>query len=105
MKIIASIVAGLAASCALGAAAQPRNIVVNGYLLDPVQVAQIQLAQCGYVPDGAYWLDMRTGAWGYAGSAWRQGFVGDRCRGGGTQAHRGLSQRGLLYTPGDLRFR
>jgi len=107
MKIIRSIVAVVAAGCALTAAAQPmqRNVVVNGYRLAPGQIAQLQHAHCAYIPNGAYWLNMQTGAWGYAGNPWRQGFLGDPCRGGGSQRHRSLSERGLLYTPGDLHFR
>ncbi len=106
MKTIRSIVAVLAAGCALAAAAQPmqRNVIVNGYRLVPEQVAQLQYAHCAYIPDGAYWLNMQTGAWGYAGNPFQQGVLGDPCRGGG-QRHRGLSERGLLYTPGDLNFR
>jgi hypothetical protein len=106
MKLVRSIVAMLAAGCALGAAAGPmqRYVVVNGHRLTPTQIAQLQVAHCAYIPDGRYWLNMQTGAWGYAANPWQQGFLGDPCRGGG-QRHRSLSERGLLYTPNDLNFR
>ena len=105
MKILRSIMAVVAAGCALNAAAGPmqRHVVINGHRLTPMQIAQLQYAHCAYSPDGRYWLNMHNGAWGYAGHPWRQGFLGDPCRGG--QRQRSLSERGLLYTPGDLSFR
>lgn len=106
MTIIRSFVAVVAAGCAFTAAAGPlqRNVVINGYRLAPAQIAQLQLAHCAYIPDGHYWLNPHNGAWGYAGHPWRQGFLGDPCR-AGSQRQRSLSERGLLYTPGDLNFR
>lgn len=83
--------------------AQMRYVVVNGQRLSDRQISQLDRMQCTLIPNGHYWLNMRTGAWGYAGNPVRQGWLGDYCR--RTQRHRSLSERGLLYTPGDLNFR
>lgn len=85
------------------AAAQMRYVVVNGQRLSDGQIAQLDRMQCTFIPNGRYWLNMRSGAWGYAGNPIRQGWLGDLCR--TTQRHRSLSERGMLYTPGDLNFR
>ena len=81
----------------LTAAAQQRYVVVNGQRLDPVGLAQLDRAACSRVPNGRYWINMRTGVWGYEGSG-PQGRVGENCR----QRPRSLSERGLLYSPGEL---
>lgn len=91
---------------ATGVSAKGRHVVVNGKRLNAQELAQADAAQCTRVPDGYYWLNVNNGAWGYAGNFRIQGFVGDGCRmvrGGGRR--KSLSERGLLYTPGDLNFR
>ncbi len=109
MKIVRFLIALAAASLAATStlAAHERRVIVNGHRLNAAQIAQLQFFNCAFVPDGSYWLNMQTGAWGYAGNRWRQGWLGDPCRGGGggNQRHKSLSERGLLYTPGDLNFR
>lgn len=90
------ILAGLLAA-PLTAQAQYRYVVVNGQRLDTASMARLDRAACLRVPDGRYWIDMRTGIWGYEGGA-PQGRVGDNCR----QRPRSLSERGLLYSPGEL---
>lgn len=90
------ILAGLLAA-PLTAQAQYRYVVVNGQRLDTAAMARLDRAACLRVPDGRYWIDMRSGIWGYEGGA-PQGRVGDNCR----QRPRSLSERGLLYSPGEL---
>ncbi len=85
--------------------AQTRQVVVNGQRLTTGQLAVLQQMHCAWIPDGAYWVDTRTGAWGYAGNGRVQGCLGDPCRRSGGQRRKSLSERGLLYTPGDLNFR
>lgn len=89
------------------AAAQTRYVIVNGQRLNDAQVAFLDRVQCARIPNGKYWLNTITGAWGYAGNPFTQGYLGALCNGGGGshQRHRSLSERGLLYTPGDLNFR
>ncbi len=67
-----------------GAQAQSRSVVVNGVRQSDVQVAQWARLQCREIPDGNYWVNRHTGAWGYAGNPQVQGRVGDACheRGG-----------------------
>lgn len=77
--------------------AQARFVVVNGQRMSVAQMAALDRAACARVPDGRYWIDMRTGVWGYEGGP-PQGRVGDACR----QRRRSLSERGLLYAPGEL---
>lgn len=90
---------GLAAAAG-GAAAQTRWVFVNGQRLDDAQVARFDRVQCTPIPDGRYWLNTRTGAWGYAGNPAVQGFLGDPCR--APAARPGLSQRGMLFRPGEI---
>jgi hypothetical protein len=107
MKTLRSILvaAVLMASASAALAGWHRQVVVNGVRLSPAQLATLDGMHCTRIPNGAYWLNTRTGAWGYAGNPWRQGFLGDPCRLSGNGRHRSLSERGLLYTPGDLNFR
>jgi hypothetical protein len=66
-----------------GAMAQSRQVFVNGQYLSDAQVAALARRNCAFIPDGAYWLNLQTGAWGYAGNWQVQGILGDACRGGG----------------------
>ena len=67
----------------LGAIAQSRQVYVNGQYLSDGQVAALARRNCAYIPDGAYWLNLQTGAWGYAGNWQVQGRLGDACHAGG----------------------
>ena len=79
--VMSLVVAMSVFSC--GAMAQSRQVLVNGQYLSDAQVAALERSNCAYIPDGAYWLNLQNGAWGYAGN-WRvQGTLGDACRGGG----------------------
>lgn len=91
------ILAGFLAA-SLPAAAQQRYVVVNGQRLDTAAMARLDRASCLRVPNGRYWIDMRSGVWGYEGGA-PQGRVGDNCH---RQRPKSLSERGLLYSPGEL---
>lgn len=88
------------AAAATGADAQTRWVFVNGNRLDDAQVAWFDRVQCTPIPNGSYWLNARTGAWGYAGNPAVQGFLGDPCR--ARAARPGLSQRGMLFRPGEI---
>ena len=86
---IARILAGLAivATVVLSgepAEAQQRYVVVNGVLMSPDQLYVLDQMAGGYVPNGAYWLDLNTGIWGYAGDATPRGQIGAGGGGGGT---------------------
>lgn len=62
------------------AAAQSRHVLVNGQRMSDGHVAALAQRQCAHIPDGSYWLNLQTGAWGYAGDAQVQGVLGDACR-------------------------
>jgi len=66
-----------------GAVAQSRQVLVNGQYMSDAQVAALARRACTDIPDGAYWLNWQTGAWGYAGSRQVQGTLGELCGGGG----------------------
>jgi hypothetical protein len=102
MKIPASSILALLLSATLAApaAAQSRWVVVNGQRMNDVQVAYLQQRACTWIPNGHYWVDTRTGAWGYAHNPRVQGYIGDACR--NAPRHRSLSERGLLYSPGEI---
>ena len=84
--------------CAASATAAQRHVVVNGQRMTPQQLGRLDAAQCTAIPDGYYWLDPRTGAWGYAGNPVRQGWLGDGCG----ARHGSLSERRRLFRPGEL---
>lgn len=67
--------------CLTGAAAsaQSRWIFVNGQRMSDAQADELDRLQCVAIPNGAYWLNPRTGAWGYAGNPRVQGMLGERC--------------------------
>lgn len=44
-----------------------RQVVVNGTHLGPTELAWLDALNGGLVPDGRYWLDLDSGAWGYEG--------------------------------------
>jgi hypothetical protein len=96
----------LLSACAFAGSvgAQTRFVVVNGQRLNDTQIAYFDRIQCVRIPNGKYWLNTLTGAWGYEGIPIVQGYLGAAC-GGGQQRQRSLSERGLLYRPGDLNFR
>lgn len=68
---------------ASSAAAQSRRVFVNGERLSDARVEALARMNCSDIPDGAYWLNTRTGAWGYAGNRQVQGVLGDGCRSAG----------------------
>ena len=74
-----------------------RNVVINNQRMSDVQLQYLDQLSCNYVPDGSYWLDVNTGMWGYAGGG-MQGYISDKCN----QRKPSLSERGLLYSPGEL---
>ena len=81
---------------ALPATAQ---VIVNGQQLSDEEIRELAIYSCGPIYPGNYWLDMATGNWGYAGSYQVVGHIRDRCDG---QPRKSLSERGLLYSPGEL---
>ncbi|MGZ5095438.1 MAG: hypothetical protein ACXWCY_25180 [Burkholderiales bacterium] len=82
------------------ASAQTRSVIVNGQRVSDAQVAYLEHRACTAIPNGRYWLNLQTGAWGYAGHARVQGVLGDACF--RQQRRKSLSERGLLYSPGEL---
>lgn len=79
-----------------------RVVIVNGQQMNSAQIAWLDHRNCAPVPSGRYWLDLRTGAWGYAGWPQAQGVLGSNCGAARTQPHRSLSERGRLYRPGEI---
>ena len=82
------------------ASAQTRRVLVNGQRMSDVQVAQLERRACTGIPDGNYWLNLQTGAWGYAGNPRMQGVLGDACA--REQPPGSLSERRKLYRPGEI---
>ncbi|MGH8666086.1 MAG: hypothetical protein ACREUX_17635 [Burkholderiales bacterium] len=89
-------VGGLAV--AAPANAQSRWVIVNGARMNDSQVAYLEQRACTRIPNGQYWLDMQTGAWGYARNPQVQGYFGEACR----QPRKSLSERRQLYRPGEI---
>ena len=57
-----------------------RFVVVNGQLLDGYSLMELDAAAGERVPDGRYWLNYQTGAWGYKDGP-IMGYIGDRYTG------------------------
>ena len=66
--------------CATGANAQSSNVFVNGLHLTDREAQVLAQQACTSIPDGAYWLNVQTGAWGYVGKPRAQGRLGDQCQ-------------------------
>ena len=85
---------------------QERYVVVNGIRMSDPQISQLELYNCAEIPNGSYWLNLLTGAWGYTGNWQVQGYFGAQCNAPGNQRARqrrqSLSERGLLYTPTEI---
>ena len=73
------------------ALAQSHLVFVNGQRMNDAQVAALAQRQCAAIPDGAYWLNLRSGAWGYAGNPRAQGVLGEAC---GSARHAGTNRDG-----------
>ena len=91
--VIVPMFATVLAGWAVDASAQSRYVFVNGQRMSDSQIAVLAQRQCAYIPNGSYWLNTRTGAWGYAGNPQVQGVIGDGCRSsagpGGGENHDG----------------
>lgn len=57
-----------------------RYVWVNGERMGPAQLAQMDRAHCGIVPNGNYWYNHRNGIWGYRGDPRPRGHISDNCR-------------------------
>jgi hypothetical protein len=64
------------------------------------QIAHLERRACAPIPNGKYWLNTQTGAWGYAGNPHVQGVLGEACV--RQQRPRSLSERRQLYRPGEI---
>ena len=74
-----------------------RYVIVNNQLLDEAEIRYLDSLSCNIIPDGRYWLNTNTGIWGYEGGG-AQGHISDNCN----TYRPGLSERGMLYSPGEL---
>lgn len=72
----------LAATPLAGQAAAPRQVYINRSRLSSATLAQLEPAGAPRIPDGRYWYDAHSGAWGLEGSFTR-GFVQAGLRLGG----------------------
>jgi hypothetical protein len=80
------------------ALAQTRAVIINGQRASDGQVAYLEQRACTRIPNGNYWLDPRSGAWGYAGDPRARGVLGQAC----SQQRKSLSERRQLYRPGEI---
>lgn len=89
---VASFFLGLALVLGLSTvtrAQDTRLVVVNGDVLDQAELFVMDSLNCGFpVPNGAYWINLRSGTWGRVGSA---GMSLPNCE--AVQAARASSQR------------
>jgi hypothetical protein len=95
---IAMYVLALWLAAGTAANAQSRWVIVNGERMSDSQVAYLEQRACTRIPNGNYWLNMQTGAWGYVPNPQVQGYFGEACR----QPRKSLSERRQLYRPGEI---
>ena len=63
--------------CVAFAQQASRFVVVNGQLLTPPQLAQLDHTNCNTpVPDGRYWINWQTLYWGFEDGP-KEGMLGD----------------------------
>jgi hypothetical protein len=84
----------------VGAAYAERYVVVNGQRLSQGEIMHLEQWHCGPIPNGHYWLDLRSGIWGYGGDSRPQGHIADNCH--RRERRPSLSERGILFYPGEL---
>ena len=86
-------------SCMAGNAFAERYVVVNGQRLSIPEILHLERLHCGPIPNGRYWINLRTGIWGFEGNPRPQGHIKDHCR--NPQPRPSLSERGMLFSPYD----
>ena len=67
IRLILAVALAASLAAAGTALAQQRSVVVNGALMNPQQLQVLDILAGEPVPDGRYWLDPVSGAWGYEG--------------------------------------
>jgi hypothetical protein len=83
-----------------GSAIAERYVVVNGQRLTIHQIQYLEQVACGPIANGRYWLDGRTGIWGFAGDRTPRGRITGNC-GYQNQRRPSLSERGMLFSTHD----
>lgn len=103
MKTILVVVLALSFAFGLSQKAHAeRRIVVNGKRLSIQQIQTLQKIHCGPIPNGRYWIDLKTGIWGFEGNPWPQGHIEDNCYRQQKERRPSLSERGMLFSPDDF---
>ena len=99
MKYLATIL--IVFCCANGFA--QRYVYVNGVRLTSQQLQVLDLWACATIPNGNYWYNEYYNTWGYIGNPYAQGSFGSACNNSTFhQRRKSLSERGLLYSPGEI---
>ncbi|WP_299414458.1 hypothetical protein [Acaryochloris sp. IP29b_bin.148] len=83
-------------------AQEGRYVVVNGQRMTPQQLAVLDRVNCTRIQNGRYWYNPYTKLWGYEGNPYPQGRAGEACYQQQTPRQPSLSERGLLFSPGEL---
>ena len=95
----AAVIVGIVGLTSVAADAPQRYVIVNGQMLTPQQLYVLDRINGGYIPNGSYWLDTRTGVWGYAGDPTPRGRLGSGGGGGyNAPAYSGQLDRGPFGT-------
>lgn len=72
-----------------------RSVSINGYRLSPQEIAYVEQSLGTKVPNGDYWFDPSTMAWGVVGNSQPMGVLG--YGGGGSQNWRQWYDVGQNY--------
>jgi hypothetical protein len=96
--LVRSVALLIVASATFPAVAQTRAVIINGQRATDSQIAYLEQRACTRIPNGNYWLDPQSGAWGYVGDPRVRGVLGQACG----QRGKSLSERRQLYRPGEI---
>lgn len=108
----AALIVALLGFGATTAQAHHRHVVINNHHVTGAQLQDLDWRSGGRIPDGRYWLNHRTGEWGYAGDPWPRGRIAPARRYSGigsakhqehiywSDAHRRKGNRNCFYLAG-----
>ena len=91
----------LLATSAAGAVAwaYDRFVIVNGKLMNATELAVLDSINGEFIPDGRYWLNYATGAWGYENGP-VEGIIGEDSRSTGSFSYDNTKDDFCARNPG-----
>jgi hypothetical protein len=79
--------------------AYDRYVIVNGKLMNATELAILDNVNGEYIPDGRYWLNYATGAWGYENGP-MEGILGEDSNSTGAFSYDNIKDDFCVRNPG-----